>query len=87
MLRSGAGQIVAKETGRTATVDADLQTLRALATEHMNAARPDLAARTWTSYVGMWDRNVGSTTSQTFRCGPSRPNRSRTSAMTSARQA
>lgn len=51
-------QIVAKETGRTATVDADLQTLRALATEHLNAARPDLAARTWTSYVGMWDRNV-----------------------------
>jgi integrase len=48
----------AKETGRVATMDADLQTLRSLASEHMNAARPDLAARTWTSYVGMWDRNV-----------------------------
>jgi len=48
----------AKETGRVAQVDADLQTLRALAQEHFNAERSNLAARTWTSYLGQWQRNV-----------------------------
>jgi integrase len=48
----------AKETGRVAQVDADMQPLRALAAEHMNAARPDLSERTWTTYVRLWLAHV-----------------------------
>lgn len=48
----------AKETGRVAQVDADLQTFRALATEHMNAARPDLEQRTWGTYISLLEAHV-----------------------------
>ncbi len=48
----------AKETGRITQVDADLQTLRALATEHMNAQRPELEERTWNTYKALWSAHV-----------------------------
>lgn len=48
----------AKETGRISQVDADLQTLSALAVEHMNAQRPELEKRTWNTYRALWSAHV-----------------------------
>jgi integrase len=53
---------VAKETGSVETVDADLQTLSALAAEHMTAARPDLAPSTFKGYRDIWRAHVHGTT-------------------------
>lgn len=49
---------VAKETGRVDTVDDDLQTLGALAAEHMMAKRPDLAENTYRTYRALWSAHV-----------------------------
>lgn len=48
----------AKETGRIEQVDADLQKLRDLATEHMIAQRPELEERTWNTYKALWSAHV-----------------------------
>lgn len=52
---------IAKETGHVAQVDADLQTLSALAAEHMSAVRPDLATSTYTGYRDLWRAHVHGT--------------------------
>lgn len=48
----------AKETGRLDSVDADLQTLRDLATEHMTAEAANLSEATRKLYGWLWKANV-----------------------------
>lgn len=50
--------IVAKETGRVAQVDADLQRFHELASEHMAAEGPNWSERTKATYASLWRAHV-----------------------------